>query len=146
MGNSKQKIITPKLGLLELAKQSGNVSQICKTMGYSHDSFYRFENGGEEALREISRKKPVVPEQRLKALEARSAQEGVVLTEPQIVVLEKANSLKEAHGEIATHHSGYQESQSRVALALYTEKTAMTAAGRLNDRVIPLFDEQERPL
>jgi Winged helix-turn helix len=30
-------------GLLELAKQLGNVSQVCKMMGYSRDSFYRFK-------------------------------------------------------------------------------------------------------
>jgi len=35
-----EKIIRPKLGLLELAKQLGNVSQACKIMGYSRDSFY----------------------------------------------------------------------------------------------------------
>lgn len=224
MTNIEQKIIKPKLGLLELAKQLGSVSHACKTMGYSRDSFYRFkklyENGGEEALREISRKKPVVknrvPEhveqavielaienpalgqlrvsqellqrgivvssggvrsiwirneletmkKRLKALEIRSAQEGMVLTEEQLAALEKAKSLKEAQGEIETHHPGYLGSQdtyfvgtmkgvgriyqqtfidtySRVALAkLYTEKTALTAADMLNDKVIPFFDKE----
>ena len=223
MTNIEQKIIKPKLGLLELAKQLGSVSQACKTMGYSRDSFYRFkklyENGGEEALREISKKKPIiknrVPEhvensvvalaienpalgqlraaqellqrgivvssggvrsiwlrhgletmkKRLKALEAKSAREGTVLTEEQIAALEKMKSRKEAHGEIETHHPGYLGSQdtyfvgtmkgvgriyqqtfidtySRVAQAkLYVEKTAITAADMLNDRVIPLFDE-----
>ncbi len=32
----------PQGGPLELAKQLGNVSQACKMMGYSRDSFYRF--------------------------------------------------------------------------------------------------------
>ena len=39
-----QKIIRAKAGLLELAKQLGNVSQACKMMGYSRDSFYRFKD------------------------------------------------------------------------------------------------------
>ena len=228
MTNEQKKIIKARLGVLELARQLGNVSQACKVMGYSRDTFYRYqqlyEQGGEEALLDVSRRKPILknrvaPEvekavcemaveqpafgqvrasnelrkngifvspggvrsiwlrndletkkKRLKALEAKVAQEGIVLTEAQVAALEAAKEEKQAHGQIETEHPGYLGSQdtfyvgtikgvgriyqqtfidtyTRVAFAkLYLQKHAITAADLLNDRVVPFFEEHQIPL
>lgn len=62
MINSNDKIVKHKLGLLNLADELSNVSQACKIMGVSRDTFYRYrdakEHGGVNALLERNRRVP----------------------------------------------------------------------------------------
>ena len=59
---TQEKLIKNKLGLLELAAYLQNVSEACRVMGYSRDTFYRvrkaYEEGGIESLKEKGRRKP----------------------------------------------------------------------------------------
>jgi transposase InsO family protein len=104
---------------------------------------------------------------RLSALEKKVAGEGAILTEAQIVAMEKCREDNENQGEIETAHPGYLGSQdtfyvgtmkgvgriyqqtfvdtySKVAMAkLYTSKTPITAADLLNDKVLPVFEEHD---
>ncbi|HKK71343.1 MAG TPA: IS481 family transposase [Candidatus Krumholzibacteria bacterium] len=222
---TQEKLIKGKLGLLELAAYMENVSEACKTLGYSRDTFYRvkrrYEEAGIEGLREISRRKPNprnrVPQEiedkvcglaleypaygrvriankmselygltvspagvrciwqrhelerkkkRLKALEAKMAEGGYVLTESQVQALEQATEERKAHGEIETEHPGYLGSQDTFYVGtmkgvgriyqqtyidtfcrhahakLYLQKSAITAADLLNDRVIPFYEAE----
>ncbi len=62
MYHNNQKIIKHKVGLLNLAENLNNISQACKIMGYSRDTFYRYkaahDEGGIEALLDANRRKP----------------------------------------------------------------------------------------
>ena len=220
----QDRVIKPKLGLLKLAQELGNVSQACKMFGYSRDSYYRFKDqyatGGELGLQDLNRRKPNVknrvdPEieervvamaiedpafgqqrvsnelrkqgifispvgvrcvwqrhdletfkKRLKALEAKVAQEGTILTEGQLRALEKAKDEKTAEGEIETAHPGYLGAQDTyyvgtikgvgriyqqtyidtyaktAQVKLYDRKNALVAADMLNDKVLPWYEEQ----
>jgi Integrase core domain. len=104
--------------------------------------------------------------QRLTALEKKSAEENLILTEAQLAALERKKDDDMACGEIETAHPGYLGSQdtfyvgnlkgvgriyqqtfvdtySKVAhCKLYTTKTPITSADLLNDRVLPFFEEQ----
>lgn len=107
---------------------------------------------------------------RLKALEVKVAEEGIILTESQVAALERKKHDDEACGEIETAHPGYLGSQdtfyvgtfkgvgrvyqqtfvdtySKVAFAkLYTTKIPITAADTLNDRVLPFFEQHGLPM
>lgn len=167
MESFNQNVIKHKTGLLNLAAELGNISKACRIMGFSRDTFYRYQTardaGGVEALLEVSRKKPnlknrveevtelavldfaiafpahgqvrasnelrktgvfVSPsgvrsiwlrhdlasmKQRLNALEKKSAEEGIVLTEAQVQALERKKHDDEACGEIESNHPGYRK-------------------------------------
>ena len=228
MLHTNEKLIKNKVGLLNLAEELGNISKACQVMGFSRETFYRYQDavneGGVDALLEKTRKKPnlknrvdeaiekavldfaveqptfgqlrvsnelrkagvfVSPsgvrsiwirhdlankKKRLKLLEKKSAEEGLVLTEDQVAALEQKQNDDVACGEIETAHPGYLGSQdtfyvgtlkgvgrvyqqtfvdtySKVAACkLYTTKTPITAADLLNDKVLPLFEEHNMSL
>ena len=62
MRSFPQNVIKHKVGLLNLATELGNVSRACKVMGFSRDTFYRYQSamqaGGVDALIDANRKKP----------------------------------------------------------------------------------------
>ena len=74
MESFNQNVIKHKTGLLNLAAELGNISKACKMMGFSRDTFYRYQAardaGGVEALFEVSRRKPNLKNRVEEAIEA----------------------------------------------------------------------------
>ena len=62
MLHGNKSIIKHKVGLLNLAEELGNVSQACRVMGLSRDTFYRYkaavDQGGVDALINKDRRQP----------------------------------------------------------------------------------------
>jgi transposase InsO family protein len=62
MLHGNKSIIKHKVGLLNLAEELGNVSQACRIMGLSRDTFYRYkaavDEGGVDALISRDRRQP----------------------------------------------------------------------------------------
>jgi transposase InsO family protein len=62
MLHGNKSIIKHKVGLLNLAEELGNVSQACRVMGLSRDTFYRYkaavDEGGVDALINKDRRQP----------------------------------------------------------------------------------------
>ena len=56
MTNEERKIIKARVGVLELARQLDNVSEACKIMGYSRDTFCRYKD--QRAHQSLNRQTP----------------------------------------------------------------------------------------
>jgi ACT domain-containing protein len=62
MSSVQQNVIKHKVGLLNLAAELGNVSRACKVMGFSRDTFYRYQSAGSfGTLQSTSLRKSEIP-------------------------------------------------------------------------------------
>ena len=96
MSSVQQNVIKHKIGLLNLAAELGNVSRACKVMGYSRDTFYRYqaavETGGVEALIDANRRKPNIKNRVEEATEA--AVSAFALEQPAFGQVRVSNELR----------------------------------------------------
>ena len=97
MSSVQQNVIKHKVGLLNLAAELGNVSRACKVMGFSRDTFYRYQaardEGGIEALIDANRRKPNIKNRVEEATE--TAVTAFALEQPAFGQVRVSNELRQ---------------------------------------------------
>ena len=93
---SSERITKNKVGLLNLAQELGNISRACKVMGFSRETFYRYQHavdeGGIEALLDKNRRVPNIKNRVDEVIE--TAVTNFALEFPAYVQVRASNELR----------------------------------------------------
>ncbi len=111
--------MSTKTGLLNLAEELGSVSQACRIIGISRDTFYRYQeavnNGDVESLLNINRGAPNIKNR-----------------VDEATALKKKKQDDQADGEIESFHSGYLGLQDTFCVGTLKEVDYIYQQTRIN--------------